>query len=291
MDYSTEEYKGYTIKVEYDQDPCNPRTEWDSAGTMVCWHSRYNLGDMEDRFPISKNYQEPIDLLYELAGVDRQEIIKKNYYNQILEEFKSSKYYEKDVEDDNLVTDEEYLQIIAETETGSDHSDWEKENWQYQIGKFMSKVPYWNTCQERELDKADLYKLIEDKGTIIKKLFLYDHSGITISTSPFSCRWDSGQIGWIYITKEKIEAEGWTPEQANNYLDGEVEVYDNYLTGEVYGFTIEDADGEEVESCWGYYGNDGKESMIKECKHTIDYLVKKQEERNLLLGIQMELAL
>jgi ribulose bisphosphate carboxylase small subunit len=36
MDYSTEEYKGYTIKVEYDEDPQNPRTDWDSAGTMVC---------------------------------------------------------------------------------------------------------------------------------------------------------------------------------------------------------------------------------------------------------------
>ena len=114
---------------------------------------------------------------------------------------------------------------------------------------------------------------------------------ITISTSSFSCRWDSGQIGWIYITKDKIEAEGWTPEQADKYLEGEVEVYDNYLTGEVYGFRIEDADGENVESCWGYYGDGGKEDMIKECKSTIDYLVKKKEERNLLLGIQIELAL
>jgi len=61
--------------------------------------------------------------------------------------------------------------------------------------------------------------------------------------------------------------------------------------GEVYGFTIEDADENHVDSCFGYYGDDGKEDMIKECKSTIDHLVKKQEERNLLLGIQLELAL
>jgi hypothetical protein len=233
MSYDTEEYKGYTIKIEYDESPMNPRTDWDSAGTMVCWHSRYNLGDMEDRWPISRSYQEPIDLLYELAGIDRSEYQEEQY---------------------------------EKTDSYSD------------------------------MDKADLFKVIEEKGTIIKGLFLYDHSGITISTSSFSCRWDSGQVGWIYITKDKIEKEGWTPEQADNYLDGEVEVYDNYLTGEVYGYRItkynkEIEDDEEVESCWGYYGDDGKESMIEECKRTIDYLVKKQEERNLLLGIQMELAL
>ena len=233
MSYDTEEYKGYTIKIEYDEDAQNPREWFEPAGTMVCWHSRYNLGDMEDGWPISRSYQEPIDLLYELAGIDRSE-------------YQEEQYEKTGVYDD--------------------------------------------------MDKADLYAKIEERGTIIKGLFLYDHSGITISTSPFSCRWDSGQVGYIYITKDKIEKEGWTPEQADKYLDGEVEVYDNYLTGEVYGYRItkynkEIEDDEEVESCWGYYGDNGKESMIQECKSTIDYLVKKQEERNLLLGIQMELAL
>jgi hypothetical protein len=103
--------------------------------------------------------------------------------------------------------------------------------------------------------------------------------------------WDTSFVGFIYITKDKIEAEGWTLEQADKYLEGEVEVYDNYLTGEVYGFRIEDANENHVDSCSGYYGDDGKESMIEECKRTIDHYVQKKEERNLLLGIQIELAL
>jgi hypothetical protein len=37
-------YKGYTIAIDYDQDPQNPR-EWDNFGTMVCMHGRYALGD------------------------------------------------------------------------------------------------------------------------------------------------------------------------------------------------------------------------------------------------------
>lgn len=39
-------YKGYSIRIEQDTDPINPRTEIDNAGTMVCFHRRYNLGDV-----------------------------------------------------------------------------------------------------------------------------------------------------------------------------------------------------------------------------------------------------
>jgi hypothetical protein len=37
-------YKGYTIAIDYDSDPDNPRS-WDNLGTMVCFHRRYSLGD------------------------------------------------------------------------------------------------------------------------------------------------------------------------------------------------------------------------------------------------------
>jgi hypothetical protein len=55
------------------------------------------------------------------------------------------------------------------------------------------------------------------------------------------------------------------------YLTGEVETYDQYLTGEVYGFTIEKGEDEEhVDSCWGFYGyND--DYMISEIKSAIKY--------------------
>lgn len=41
------EYKGYTIKIEQDDDPPNPR-EWDNIGKMACFHGRYSLGDKHD---------------------------------------------------------------------------------------------------------------------------------------------------------------------------------------------------------------------------------------------------
>ena len=38
-------YKGYEIKLEEDNDSCNNPRDWDNLGIIVCWHSRYKIGD------------------------------------------------------------------------------------------------------------------------------------------------------------------------------------------------------------------------------------------------------
>ena len=53
-------------------------------------------------------------------------------------------------------------------------------------------------------------------------------------------------------------------------LKAEVEIYDQYISGEVYGFTIEDGDGMYLDSCGGFYGLD--ESSIENMK---DYVEEK----------------
>jgi hypothetical protein len=97
-------------------------------------------------------------------------------------------------------------------------------------------------------------------------LYLYDHGGITMRTTNFSCGWDSGQVGFIYVTIAKIKAEyGWEVLTAKRrakieqYLRNEVETYDHYLTGNVYGFELEKqvaGEWEPDESCWGFFGDD-----------------------------------
>ena len=91
--------------------------------------------------------------------------------------------------------------------------------------------------REKIIDKAL-------KDCIIIPLYLYDHSGITIKASPFSCPWDSGQVGYIYATPEMIRKEYGklnkaTREQARNRMLAEVEEYDTYLTGDVHCMVVE----------------------------------------------------
>jgi len=102
-------------------------------------------------------------------------------------------------------------------------------------------------------------------------LYIYDHSGVTMATTPFGCRWDSSKVGYIYLSKEKAREEyGWKKitkarrEKLLSYLEAEVKEFDQYITGDVYRFKVEDEDGEEVDSCGGFYGTDWENNGIKD---------------------------
>jgi len=133
-----------------------------------------------------------------------------------------------------------------------------------------------------DTDNVSLDTAIElaHKKNVILPLYLYDHSGITMSTSSFSCQWDSGQVGWIHMSHEKIRKEFSCKrvsvkmrERIEGYLTNEVKSFDDYITGNVYGFSItrEDPDGYvDVDSCWGFLG-DPEDYMFGEIKSHIEY--------------------
>jgi hypothetical protein len=119
---------------------------------------------------------------------------------------------------------------------------------------------------------------LEKTAAVILPLYLYDHGGITMNTTGFSCPWDSGQVGFIYADRTKVcEEFGWkrlSPqrrERIAEMLRGEVKTYDQYLTGDVWGYVIT-KDGEDVDSCYGFYGQDYCE---EEAKEIINYLIQK----------------
>lgn len=104
--------------------------------------------------------------------------------------------------------------------------------------------------------ELEAYLRDERKAVIILPLCLYDHSGITMYVGDTHDRWDGCQVGFIYCTQEDIDRE-WSgdKEKAENYLKQEVKTYNQYLTGQVYGFSVTNPkNGEEIDSCWGFYG-------------------------------------
>lgn len=129
----------------------------------------------------------------------------------------------------------------------------------------------YNLGDESNLNPEDIKEQV--KGAVVSlKVYMYDHSGITISTTPFSCSWDSGQIGVIFMTRAQILAEhpgrkivsAKMKKWAIAIMESEIEVYDQYLRGEVYGFTTgkitecehcEKTSEVEGDSCWGFYGD------------------------------------
>jgi hypothetical protein len=180
------DYKGFKIKIEQDCDGNSPRVDFDNLGKMICFHTRYNLGEKHD------------------------------YKHE-------------------------------------DYSGWD--------------------ALEAAIEKRE-------NAAVILPIYMYDHSGITINTTGFACPWDSGKIGFIFISKDALKKEfGVKKLSQKHYADAktmlvqEVETYDQYLRGDVYGYVVENqADAEEYEdSCCGMYGYD---YCLSEAKAVIDHKVK-----------------
>jgi hypothetical protein len=128
----------------------------------------------------------------------------------------------------------------------------------------------WNEVREAIIKDNDV--------AVILPLFLFDHSGITISTSAEqfqacdSARWDWGCVGFIYVSKARVRENFMVKRitkgilaRATEVLVAEVKEYASYLEGDVHGFIITKKDGETcqgcghkepeiVESCWGFIG-------------------------------------
>lgn len=118
----------------------------------------------------------------------------------------------------------------------------------------------------------DLHEFLKDneKNIVYLPIYIYDHGSITIKSSPFSCRWDSGKIGYIYAYKDKLIESGFKDEKAMmDYLESEIRVYDDYIQGNCYGFSIYDKDDELIDSCGGYLG--AFSYVESEAKNNADY--------------------
>lgn len=118
-------------------------------------------------------------------------------------------------------------------------------------------------------------------------LYLYDHSGITMNTKPFNCHWDNGQVGYAYVTPGQGRKEfgrKWR-QKARGCMESEVKLFDTYLRGEIYGYVIEDEQGEHVDSCWGYFGRyDEQGGCLSEARNIIAHYLKEQENEELLFS-------
>ena len=180
-----------------------------------------------------------------------------------------------------------YLKTVGDDERGAHRYERALDLMNYKI-----KAPFGSPAYEREVDER-LMKVISQKFLMLP-LYLYDHSGITMNTTGFSCPWDSGQVGWIYASKEDALREfgGKTftaaiRKKAEDRMRGEVEYYDSYLRGEAYGFELY-KDGELEDSCWGFIG--GNEEALKgiedylpdECSGMTGELVERDSPRSML---------
>lgn len=149
-----------------------------------------------------------------------------------------------------------------------------------------------NICETSNYNSyAEMKVDLEKQGYIAYPVFCYEHGAIAISLRPFSCSWDSGQLGFAVIHKNKIKKEYNCKritksiiEKVYSNLIAEVTALNKYINNEIYCYVIKNENDEVIDSCTGFYDYDYCE---QEAKFAIEYLEKQDIEN----GLQMELSL
>ena len=97
---------------------------------------------------------------------------------------------------------------------------------------------------------------------------VYDHSGVSIFPG-FSSDWDSGCIGFYVVSKEQIKKEyGVKKVFANikkkvlSVMETEIKTLDAFFNSEVFGYSVTDEHGEEVDTCGGFYRIDYNDDSL-----------------------------
>ena len=139
---------------------------------------------------------------------------------------------------------------------------------------------------------TEMKKAIEEQEdpAVILPLYLMDHGSLTMSTGPFSCPWDSGRVGFIFVSKTRAREELGVKrlsrkslEKVRGWLEQEVEIYDQYLMGDIYGFVVDrpetceacsNTEHEMEASCWGFFGMD---DCIVEARSAADSIANQVE--------------
>ncbi|MCX7610241.1 MAG: hypothetical protein N2043_01465 [Ignavibacterium sp.] len=216
--------KDYFIYIAHDPFPSNPRHFEENIAHFIFWHSRYNLGDKH-------YYKSPREFLEDLAV----KLISKDQLDEIVEQkFSNVHYYFDEDTEKWYITDgvdmlyDEAFNLLDEA---FDYLETEKDF-------------YRNDEWSEQLSDEELMSIIKQNALIVP-VYMYDHSGISLSMIPFSCRFDSGQVGWAYVIHKDIkkhygEVNEKTLEDAKEALNFELNRYNDYINSDVYAINIYD---------------------------------------------------
>ena len=93
---------------------------------------------------------------------------------------------------------EMYLNTVGNNERGT-------ERYERMVNMVWSRKMTGDHPDPRAVDDAML-RVISEKY-VVMPLYLLDHSGLAMQTESFHDPWDSGQVGWVYVSKEDVLKE------------------------------------------------------------------------------------
>ncbi|QXN71144.1 hypothetical protein RCDURKIN_88 [Rhodobacter phage RcDurkin] len=135
-------------------------------------------------------------------------------------------------------------------------------------GEHESFISVTKAAIEADMTPDELFaKLAKERGyPIVVPLYCYRHGLVALSLTPFACKWDSAQVGFLVISNEELVEYGFvkdgsapTKEEIDLTLEEakkDLSLLQDYLNGDVYRVVIEDdVSGEQIECYGSVYGD------------------------------------
>lgn len=106
-------------------------------------------------------------------------------------------------------------------------------------------------------------------------LSAYIHGGISLSVlgEGYRCQFDTSDYIAVWVPDQK-NAPVKRHKKAQEYARQACKIFNQWANGDVYGFIVKDKEGNDVDSCWGFYGYEAVDVEIEGQKKMIDELVK-----------------
>lgn len=162
------------------------------------------------------------------------------------------------------------LQIkITQDPDAQSPSDWESDDCFIVANhrQFYVPPPGQKRCPS---DPDEVLSMFKDTHHVFN-LEAYIHSGVRLALSGegnFPDRqWDVSQLGFVFASKKEWRLR----KSARKAAESIIETWNQYLSGDVWGFDVTDEDGNSLDSCCGFYGlNYAKEQAIESAEHCLE---------------------
>lgn len=232
------EYRGLVLKAVHDDCPSNPFEDWDGHWPMlVRYDGSFTTYDRTKGTDIGS----PLDRFNDALLVHLQHHIAKTFD----------------------------MSVQTLLETHCDHWDWPEDDDGYHlIPKHCTDVDALREAFACELGDVPNSRRLDVLSALYNVLDIPNLR----ATSRGHCQGDQADLLIVATPEAQAELRS-QPEDMDNEtwaktlaadMQAQVDLYSAWAWGDVYGFVIENEHGEELDSCWGYYGSEFDKSGLEE---------------------------
>lgn len=106
---------------------------------------------------------------------------------------------------------------------------------------FQASAPKDGNSHDEDLHIIEIYPV-----------YKYEHGNVVYRRG-VAGGFDYSNCGFYVVTAQRQAGTTWTAESTAEAVDAELATYTQWCNGEIYGFTLYDEQGEEIDACWGFY--------------------------------------